>query len=355
MNQRDWKKSVILPTADVKEALEAMNRSSLQITFVVDRENHLLGVVTDGDVRRFLVRSGELLQPVASIMNTQPITAPQEMGRGALLRLMQARSVRMIPLLDEDKRLAGLALMEDLIYRPKRDNIVVLMAGGLGTRLRPLTDKIPKPLLKVGQKPILETILESFLDAGFHRFYFAVNYKSQMIEDYFGDGSRFGAKIEYLHERKRMGTAGALYFLPKLPEEPIIVMNGDLLTKVDFGALLDYHLGQEASATMAVREYNYQIPYGVIDFDGERIEGIREKPSYSFFVNAGIYVLNPEAVACVDKEEFFDMPQLFNVLVESGKKTTVFPVREYWLDIGRMDDFQRAQEEYGEMFESDEE
>ena len=193
--------------------------------------------------------------------------------------------------------------------------------------------------------------MESFLDAGFSRFYFAVNYKSKMIEDYFGDGSRFGAEIEYLHERKRMGTAGALYFLPELPKEPILVMNGDLLTKVDFGELLDYHIEQGAAATMAVREYSYQVPYGVIDFDGERIEGIREKPSYSFFVNAGIYALSPEAVARVDKEEFFDMPQLFNALVEAGQKTTVYPVREYWLDIGRMDDFERAQAEYGEMFE----
>ncbi len=346
----DWKESVILPTASVKDVMQAMDKSALQIAFVVDDENRLLGAVTDGDVRRSILRGGELSQSVATIMNAHPIMALQGTERAALLRLMKAKTVRQIPLVDEENHLIGLAQMEELLYHPRRDNAVVLMAGGLGTRLRPLTDKIPKPLLKIGAKPILETILESFLDAGFHRFYFAVNYKSQMIEEYFGDGSRFGAEIEYLHENKRMGTAGALYFLPEASKEPILVMNGDLLTKVDFGDLLDYHIEQGAAATMAVREYNYQVPYGVIDFDGVKITGIREKPSYSFFVNAGIYVLSPEAVARVDKEEFFDMPQLFDELVAAGKKTTVFPVREYWLDIGQMDDFQRAQEEYGEMF-----
>lgn len=345
----NWKESVILPTVSVKDAMQVMDKSALQIAFVVDEKNRLLGAVTDGDVRRGILRGGDLSQSVAAIMNIHPISALQGTERAALLRLMKAKTVRQIPLVDEENHLVGLAQMEELLYRPQRDNAVVLMAGGLGTRLRPLTDQTPKPLLKVGAKPILETILESFLDAGFHRFYFAVNYKSQMIEDYFGDGSRFGAEIEYLHEKKRMGTAGALYFLPEL-KEPILVMNGDLLTKVDFDALLGYHIEQGAAATMAVREYNYQVPYGVIDFDGERITGIREKPSYSFFVNAGIYVLSPEAVARVDKEEFFDMPQLFDELMAAGKKTTVYPVREYWLDIGRMDDFQRAQEEYGAMF-----
>ena len=351
MEQKDWKTSVILSKASIRDALQIMDKSALQIVFVVDKEKRLLGVVTDGDVRRSILRGEELSTPVEQIMNDHPITAQQGADRAELLRLMKAKTVRQIPLVDEEKHLVGLVQMEELLYRPQRENAVVLMAGGLGTRLRPLTDKIPKPLLKVGAKPILETILESFLDAGFHRFYFAVNYKSQMIEDYFGDGSRFGAEIKYLHENKRMGTAGALYFLPSIPKEPILVMNGDLLTKVDFGELLDYHIEQGASATMAVREYSYQVPYGVIDFDGERIEAIREKPSYSFFVNAGIYALSPEAVARVDKEEFYDMPQLFNALVEDGEKTTVYPVREYWLDIGRMDDFERAQEEYGEMFD----
>ncbi len=339
----------------IKETLKVIDSSALQIAFVVDAENRLLGAVTDGDVRRSILRGEDISAPVERIMNVHPVAAPQGTERAALLRLMRSKVIRQIPLVDAENHLVGLAQMDELLYPSKRDNIVVLMAGGLGKRLRPLTDNVPKPLLKVGTKPILETILESFLDSGFHRFYFAVNYKSQMIEDYFGDGSRFGAEIVYLHEKKRMGTAGALYFLPELPKEPIIVMNGDLLTKMDFCEFLDYHIEQGSVATMAVREYNYQVPYGVIDFDGERIKGIKEKPSHSFFVNAGIYVLSPEAVAHVAEEEFFDMPQLFEALISEGKKTTVFPVREYWLDIGRMDDFHRAQEEYGGLFDEEKE
>ena len=208
-------------------------------------------------------------------------------------------------------------------------------------------------LMKPLSKPILETILENFIDSGFHRFYFSVNYKSEMIEKYFGDGSRFGVEIAYLHENKRMGTAGALYFLPQQPTEPVIVMNGDLLTKVDFGEMVDYHLEQEAVATMGVREYSYQVPYGVIHYDGLKITNIQEKPTQNFYVNAGMYVLSPEAVAHITEEKFFDMPDLFNQLIQEKAKTTVYPVREYWLDIGRIDDFKRAQEDYGEVFSED--
>ena len=241
--------------------------------------------------------------------------------------------------------------LEELAYKKQRDNIVLLMAGGLGMRLRPLTDKVPKPLLKVGNKPILETILESFIEAGFWRFYFAVNYKHEMIESYFGDGVNYGVEIKYIHERKRMGTAGALYFLPHDLEEPVIVMNGDLLTNVDFGELVDYHKEQNAAATMGVREYSYQIPYGVIDYNGISIMNITEKPTLNFYVNAGIYVLSPETVAEINEETFLNMTDVFDNLMKENKKTTVYPVRGYWLDIGHMDQFQQAQTDYDEIFE----
>ena len=244
MSQKDWKESIILPQASIRDTMLIMDKSALRIAFVVDEEKRLLGVVSDGDIRRSVLRDEDLSMPVAGIMNTHPVAAPKGMERAAILRMMRTHGIHQIPLLDDTNHLVGLAQMEEYLCPSQRDNAVVLMAGGLGTRLRPLTDRIPKPLLKVGAKPILETILESFLDAGFHRFYLAVNYKSQMIEEHFGDGSRFGAEIQYLHEKKRMGTAGALYFLPTLPDEPIIVMNGDLLTKVDFGEMLDYHIGQ---------------------------------------------------------------------------------------------------------------
>ena len=340
---------LISPFVSIKETLEILDSTAKQILFVVDSDGLLLGTVTDGDVRRGILKGCSLETAVSKIMNCNPKSVSVEMGKTDVFRYMQSMGVRHLPVVDAGNNVVDVIAREELLNKPRRDNIVVLMVGGLGTRLRPLTNTCPKPLLKIGKKPILETILDSFIDCGFHRFYLAVNYKAEMIENYFGDGSRFGVEIDYIHEKKRMGTAGALYFLKELPKEPIIVMNGDLLTKVDFAALVDFHNESKAAATMAVRGDSYQIRYGVINFDGERIVSIEEKPEQTFFVNAGIYVLSPEAVAKVNKEEFFDMPELFNEIIVAEEKTTVYPVREYWLDIGRLDDFERAQMEFGKL------
>ena len=277
-------------------------------------------------------------------MNQNPKTLRADLRKEHLYEYMLAKELRYLPLVDNNGVLQNVITINEKI---RRDNIVVLMAGGLGTRLRPLTNDCPKPLLKIGDKPILETIINGFIESGFHRFYIAVNYKAEMIEEYFGDGSRWGIEIQYIHENKRMGTAGALYFLPEKPSEPIVVMNGDLLTKVDFGALIDTHISKNAAATMAVREYSYQVPYGVINCNGDCIVSIEEKPEQSYFVNAGIYVLSPESVSRVDKEEFYDMPDLFNDVIKDGGKAVIYPVREYWLDIGRLSDFERARKEFG--------
>jgi NDP-sugar pyrophosphorylase family protein len=224
------------------------------------------------------------------------------------------------------------------------------MAGGLVNRLRPLTDECPKPMLKVGNKPLLETIVENFIEYGFHRFYISVNYMADVVESYFGDGSRWGVDIEYLHEEHRLGTAGALSLLPETPTEAILVMNGDLLTKVNFKQLLDFHYGHQAQATMCVREYDFQVPYGVVKIDGQRITSIDEKPIQRFFVNAGIYVLEPEALDLISSNIFFDMTTLFEKLIELKKEPAVFPIREYWLDIGHLADYNRANGEYRDIF-----
>ena len=349
----NWKKCLVHNTDSILDTLRVIDRAALRIACVVDADGVLCGIVTDGDVRRALLKGMDLGQPISRIANASPIFFHPQEEKAYVIREMRRRSIGTAPLVDETGHMVGLVTLDELLTRPVRDNIVVLMAGGLGTRLRPLTDKMPKPLLKVGNKPILQTILESFLENGFHRFYLSVNYKAEMIEQYFGDGSRFGAEIAYIHEKKRMGTAGALYFLPKV-DAPIIVMNGDLLTKLDFGEFLDYHAAQRAAATMAVREYAYQVPYGVIDYSGDHIKRIIEKPMQSFFVAAGIYALSPEAVAHVNEERVFDMPDLFNELITDGAKTTFYPIRDYWMDIGRIDDFHQAQDDYEEMFQHDE-
>lgn len=345
-----WQDCCVPLDLPIVETLRVIDKTALQFALIVTKDNNLLGVVTDGDIRRGILKGLGLYVPVAEVMNTKPVVANVNQEKKYVANIMRKFGLHHIPVVDENNVLVNLYTLEDLLYKKTRDNVVILMAGGLGTRLRPLTDKIPKPLLKVGNKPILETIIENFIDSGFHRFYLCVNYKSEMIEKHFGDGSRFGVEINYIHEKKRMGTAGALYLLPEKLLEPAIVMNGDLLTKVDFGEFIDFHKEKQAAATMGVREYSYQVPYGVIDYNGTEIVQIREKPSQQYLVNAGMYVLSPETLAYVREEKYLDMPDLFNRLIEGKEKTTVYPIREYWMDIGRIDDFEQAQKDYEDVF-----
>lgn len=345
-----WERCKVDKNYSIFETMEIIDKSAFQIALVVDEKDKLMGIVTDGDIRRAVLRRQSLDEPITSIMNKKPVAVQAGQERHAVIAKLQDHGLSQAPVVNQDGTVIDLVLLKNLTYEPTKENAVVLMVGGLGTRLRPLTDQCPKPLLKVGNKPILETILENFIESGFRNFYFAVNYKAEMIEEYFGDGSQYGVRIQYMYEKKRMGTAGALSLLPEEMKHSVIVMNGDLLTKVNFEQLLRHHDEEKAWATMAVREYSYQIPYGVIQMEKNKIIDIQEKPIKSYFVNAGIYVLSPEAIAKIDKDNFLDMTDLFYTLIADGKNTTVFPIREYWLDIGRMDDFEKAQKEYVENF-----
>jgi len=345
-----WKNAVVLPHAPIVEAIRIIDSSALQIALVVNAHNQLIGTVTDGDVRRSILRGHSLQDAVEKIMNPQPTTARPQDGNDVLLMLMRSKRLHHIPLVDEDGVLCGVQLLDDLLQIEAQPNWVILMAGGLGTRLGGLTQDCPKPLLKVGTKPILETILLAFAEHGFRKFFLSVNYKAEMVEAHFGDGARWGVEIEYLRETERLGTAGALSLLPEKPGHPVFVMNGDLLTKVNFQQLLQFHTQHHVAATMCVREYDFQVPYGVVKMDEHRIAGIDEKPMQSFFVNAGIYVLNPEALEIIPPRAPFDMTSLFQSLIGSGRETAAFPLREYWLDIGQRADFERANIEFGENF-----
>lgn len=335
------------------QVMKTIDRSAMQLALIVEDGNRLKGVITDGDIRRAILKGFALDTPVTDILRANPIVFYSKDSKDYIIRRMKKLQINHAPLLDENGRILDLYTLNELLSKRSRSNAVLLMAGGLGTRLRPLTEHVPKPLLKVGNMPILETILTSFIENGFSNFFLSVNYKADMIESYFGDGSRWDVNIEYLHEKKRLGTAGALYLLPKDLQEPMVVMNGDLLTKVDFGEFLDYHVSEGAVATMGVREYSWQIPYGVIEMDGDQISQITEKPVHHCYVNAGMYVLSPEAVHRVSDEEYLDMPELFRRIVAEKKKTAVYPIRDYWMDIGQMDDFRQAQGEYDEVFGDD--
>ncbi len=343
---RGWQRITISPQATMGDAIARIDEAGLQLALVVDGDGRLLGVLSDGDIRRAVLRGCGLSTPATEIMNTSPTTAPEASSRADLLGLMRRRVLHHVPLLDAERRVVGLVTLDELAGIIERPNWVVLMAGGLGTRLRPLTETRPKPMLNVGGKPILEGIVESFAEQGFRRFFISVNYLASSICDYFADGRAWGVDITYLKEDQRLGTAGALSLLPEPPTDPIIVMNGDLVTRARFDNMLTFHLEHRAAATMAVREYELHVPYGVVRLDGALVSAIDEKPVHSFFVSAGIYALSPEAVQLIPRGELYDMPTLFEQLLQSGQRAAAYPLREYWLDVGRIEELERARQEY---------
>lgn len=339
-----WNNVLIKPDNTIRDALEIINRESLRVVLVVDAQQSLLGVVTDGDIRRGLLNNLSLTSKVTLVMNDSPLTADANTSRDDLITMMESNDILSIPLL-EDGKVVGLETLHGMLSKPVYQNPVFIMAGGFGTRLKPLTDACPKPMLHIGNKPILETVIRSFIKAGFVNFYISTHYMPEQIQAHFGDGSEMGVNVTYVHEEQPLGTGGALGLLPKdLPKElPLIMMNGDVLTKVDFQRLLDFHVDNGADATMCVREYDYQIPYGVINGEGNKITSMVEKPVQRFFVNAGIYVVSPEVIASVPKNHRVDMPTLLEEHMNERDNVLMFPIHEYWLDIGRMDDFNRAQ------------
>jgi dTDP-glucose pyrophosphorylase len=346
-----WRKTLITPPATIRDAIQAIDAGNLQICLLIDEKGHLLGTLTDGDVRRALLHGNDTQSSVEPIINSNPESAKAATDNALLLSRMKERKIHQIPLLDDEGKVVGLAHISDLeppLQTP--ENIVVLMAGGLGSRLLPLTDSIPKPLVSVGDKPILETILEGFVEQNFKNFYISVNYKAEAIKQHFGNGEKWGAQIHYLEEDKRLGTAGALQLLPTRPKESLLIMNGDLLTRVNYQDLLTYHDEQKTMATMCVRDYDFQVPFGVIDAENHQIKKVDEKPVFRFFVNAGIYVLAPDILDLIPKDEHFDMTNLFDRLIEAGHKAAAFPIHEYWHDVGHAGDLDKAIVDFKKYF-----
>lgn len=339
----DWRKVVVTPTASIKQVIGVIEAQSLRVALVADENMTLIGTVTDGDVRRGLLKNIALDAPVNEIMNRQPTTADWGTPRRELIEIMERLDILSIPLTKEGK-LAGLETLQVAIAKSRYENPVFLMAGGFGTRLAPLTDACPKPLLKVGDRPLLETLLLNFIKQGFVNFYISLHYKPEMIKAHFGDGSKWNVNITYVYEESPLGTGGALGLLPKsMPKLPIIMMNGDVLTNVNYQRLLEFHENNMAAATMCVREYEYQIPYGVIKGEGSRITAMVEKPVHRFFINAGIYVISQDVVRSVPPNYRIDLPSLLEEKIADRQNVMMFPIHEYWLDIGRMDDFKQAQ------------
>ncbi|MCA1012702.1 nucleotidyltransferase family protein [Halobacillus halophilus] len=347
-----YKNMMISADTSIHETLQIIDSEAYHIAFVINQQKQLIGTVTDGDIRRGILRGVSLSESVERVMNSNPVMTKEKVTAAKARAIMKKYGIKHLPIVNEKQEIVD--VMVDGEDKPTlRSNWVVIMAGGLGTRLHPLTKNCPKPLLKVGEKPLLETIIMNLMDHGFHKFYLSVNYKSEMIEEYFGDGSKWGATIRYLKEKERLGTAGALSLIQEKPEDPLLVMNGDILTKMKADKLLDYHTKNQAAVTMCVREYDIQIPYGVCRIDKNQLLSIEEKPIERHFISAGINVISPEVLKKIPQDRFYDMPTLFEEVIEEKRGVYIFPIREYWLDIGRIADYERANVEYYEVFHND--
>ena len=347
---QDIHKIKLTVNSTIKEALQVIDIGAVKFAIIVDIDDKLIGTLTDGDIRRAILDGKTLDDKIETIYFKEPTVVNANSTREEIINLCTAKKIYQIPVVDSEERVIGINLLDELVKPEIHANKVVLMVGGLGTRLRPLTNSTPKPMLPVGGKPILQTIVERFVSYGFVNIVMCVGYKSNIIQDFFEDGSKFGANIEYVFENKRMGTAGALSLLETKPSEAFFVMNGDLLTNVNFEHLREFHLANNSMATMCVREYDFQVPYGVVNVKDGRILSIEEKPIQKFFVSAGIYILNSKCIENIPENEFYDMPTLFEKLIAMNENTVSFPLKEYWLDIGRIEEYEKANLEYSEVF-----
>ncbi len=349
--QSDINSFCVLKTASVRDVIASINRGETGISLVVDAGRRLLNTITDGDVRRAILGGitlnsfvEELLAYKTKVFPSTPITAPLETPREALLHIMRQNSVRQIPLLNRKKQVVKLVTMDELLPSDELPLQAVIMAGGFGKRLRPLTEDLPKPMLKVGDRPVMEHIIGQLQQAGIRQVNITTHYKSEKITDHFGNGKAFGVELNYVNEDLPLGTGGALGLIPK-PTEPMLVINGDILTQVDFKAMLNYHREHHAEMTVAVRIYDMQVPYGVIEMKGQHVAGVQEKPLMKFFVNAGIYLLQPSVFKFIPHRQHFNMTDLIQRLVKEKKTIVSFPVHEYWLDIGQHADYLQAQKD----------
>jgi len=329
-------------TSSIEDAIARLDKIATKLIMVVNNDDLLLGTVTDGDIRRALLRHLPIDTQLSKIMNTQPKYISQNDSEIKAYNLKEVYGIPAIPKLDTDMHVIDLVGANK--DTSKKDNAVFIMAGGFGKRLKPLTDNCPKPMLKVGDKPILENIVKNFINSGFQNFYISTHYLNEQIESYFGDGSRFGINIHYIREDFPLGTAGALALLPKEAiKKPLLMMNGDLLTQVNFDEMLTYHMDNQAEISMAVRDYEIQIPYGVIEHTDNLITKITEKPKNNYFINAGIYCISPRVINEMVRNKPIDMPDLIDQQFKSNRNVSMFPIHEYWLDIGKLDDFKQAQ------------
>lgn len=340
-----WRQAILPVKTSIQHAIRSLDEASIKIVMVVNEAGELEGTISDGDIRRGLLKGLDLSSPIASVIHRNALVVTPEMGREVVLQLMGANKIQQIPIVNELRHVVGVHLWDEITTVPARSNLMIIMAGGMGTRLRPYTETCPKPLLPVAGKPMLEHIIERAKLEGFSHFVLAVHYLGHMIESHFGNGEQWGVQIDYLNEKCPLGTAGALGLLSPRPAAPFVVTNGDVITDIHYGELLDFHIRHNAMATMAVRMHEWQHPFGVVQTRGIEIVGFEEKPVARSHINAGVYALEPDALNLLSQDEHCDMPTLFERLQAKAMRTVAYPMHEPWLDVGRPDDLNRANTE----------
>jgi dTDP-glucose pyrophosphorylase len=340
---------VVASGASLREALEAISRSGKQVVLVLDADGRLAGLATDGDVRKAILRGVSLEAKVDEVMNRRPVVAETGLTRAEAVTLMRSRGIRQLPLLRAGGEVADLLLLDELLAPPPPlTNRAVIMAGGEGRRLRPLTESTPKPLLSVGGRSLLEILIERLRQSGVVDLVVALHHRSDMIRERVGDGSRLGVRVEYVEEPRPLGTMGVLPLIREKLSEPFFVVNADILTKCDFRAMWAFHHGQGAVATVGVTLHQVDIPYGELLLDGTRLVRVEEKPRKEYLINAGIYVLEPAVLDLVPREEYLDATDLVALLLARGLPVAAHRIPEYWLDVGRLHDLEKANRDLAE-------
>lgn len=344
-NEQIWRKAILPAHSTIHQVISNLDQVGIKIVLVVNDADELEGTISDGDIRRGLLKGLDLNSPITNVIHRNAFVVPPEMTREMVMQLMVANKIQQIPVVDEHHHVVGLQLWDEIATPPVRPNLMVIMAGGKGTRLRPHTENCPKPLLPVAGKPMLEHIIERAKLEGFSHFVLAVHYLGHMIEEHFGNGERLGVQIDYLREQSPLGTAGALGLLNPRPETAFVVTNGDVITDIRYGELLDFHMRHDAAATMAVRVHEWQHPFGVVQTQGVEIVGFEEKPVARSHINAGVYALDPVSLNALTADARCDMPTLFERLQAVAKRTVAYPMHEPWLDVGRPDDLEQVRRE----------
>ena len=351
MKDRDINRYCLAESSTIQDCMELIGKTKKGIALIVDGDGRLIGTVTDGDIRRYVLTGRSINNLVSNVMWTSPITASTEASEKEILELTKKHFVRNIPILDNNGFPCGIVHLTDIVSEGNSCQCAVIMAGGEGRRLRPITEDIPKPMVKVGGEPVLESIINAVSRSGISDIYITLNYKADIIKDYFKDGSKQGVKIKYIREDKKLGTVGSLTLMPKIPTSPLLVINGDVITKINFQRLIDFHIQHRCMMTVAAIQYMLKVPFGVLDLSGHYLLGINEKLEQRFLCNAGIYMVEPDVLSLIPDGVRFDMTDLVTVLTRKGFPVTTFPVHEYWIDIGQMEDLKKAQKDFKDLNE----